>query len=94
MYQCDKIIMISGEGVLPLIFYIKMIKCYFFGLQSLPPHGGNDPGKIGVDDSLEKDLNLIIAKKVQKLLEQQDVKVVMTRETDAGLYEEPLYADK
>lgn len=88
MYQCDKIIMISGEGVLPLIFYIKMIKCYFFGLQSFPPHGGNDPGKIGVDDSLEKDLNLIIAKKVQKLLEQQDVKVVMTRETDAGLYEE------
>ncbi len=51
-------------------------------------HGGNDPGKIGVDDSLEKDLNLIVAKKVQKLLEQQDVKVVMTRETDAGLYEE------
>lgn len=51
-------------------------------------HGGGDPGKIGVDDSLEKDLNLIIAKKVQKLLEQQDVEVVMTRETDAGLYKE------
>lgn len=51
-------------------------------------HGGNDPGKIGVDDSLEKELNLIIAKKVQKLLEQQDVEVVMTRESDAGLYEE------
>lgn len=51
-------------------------------------HGGNDPGKIGVDDSQEKDLNLIIAKKVQKLLEQQDVKVIMTRESDAGLYEE------
>ncbi len=51
-------------------------------------HGGNDPGKIGVDDSLEKDLNLIIAKKVQKLLEQQDVEVVMTRESDKGLYEE------
>lgn len=41
-----------------------------------------------MDDSLEKDLNLIIAKKVQKLLEQQDVEVVMTREGDAGLYEE------
>ncbi len=51
-------------------------------------HGGNDPGKIGVDDSLEKDLNLIIAKKVQKILEQQGITVVMTRETDAGLYEE------
>ena len=51
-------------------------------------HGGNDPGKIGIDDSLEKDLNLIIARKVQKILEQQDVEVVMTRESDKGLYEE------
>lgn len=51
-------------------------------------HGGNDPGKIGVDDSLEKDLNLIIAGKVRTILEQQDVTVVMTRETDKGLYEE------
>lgn len=51
-------------------------------------HGGNDPGKIGVDDSVEKDLNLIIARKIQKLLEQQEVEVVMTRESDAGLYEE------
>lgn len=51
-------------------------------------HGGNDPGKIGVDDSLEKDINLIIAKKVQTILRQQDVEVVMTRESDQGLYEE------
>lgn len=51
-------------------------------------HGGNDPGKIGVDDSLEKDLNLILAKKVQAILEQQDMEVIMTRETDRGLYEE------
>lgn len=51
-------------------------------------HGGNDPGKIGVDDSLEKDLNLIIAKKVQAILEQQDMEVIMTRDTDKGLYEE------
>ncbi|MBS6397955.1 MAG: N-acetylmuramoyl-L-alanine amidase [Clostridiales bacterium] len=53
-----------------------------------PPHGGNDPGKVGVDDSLEKDLNLVIAKKVQSILRQQDVEVLMTRETDKGLYEE------
>lgn len=25
-------------------------------------HGGNDPGKVGVDGSLEKDINLEIAK--------------------------------
>lgn len=54
----------------------------------LPPHGGNDPGKIGVDDSLEKDINLVIAGKVRTILEQQDVEVIMTREEDRGLYEE------
>lgn len=41
-----------------------------------------------MDDSLEKDLNLTIAKKVQTVLRQQDVEVVMTRESDKGLYEE------
>ena len=50
-------------------------------------HGGNDPGKIGVDDSREKDLNLVIADKVKRILEQQDIDVIMTRETDTGLYE-------
>lgn len=51
-------------------------------------HGGNDPGKIGVDGSLEKDINLQIARKLQTYLEASDVKVIMTREDDRGLYEE------
>lgn len=51
-------------------------------------HGGNDPGKIGVDESLEKDINLSIAKKLKGYLESSDVKVVMTREEDKGLYRE------
>ncbi len=51
-------------------------------------HGGNDPGKIGVDGSQEKDLNLIIAGKLKDLLEQQDLYVLMTREEDEGLYDE------
>ena len=51
-------------------------------------HGGNDPGKIGVDDSLEKEINLIIAKKVKTILSSEDVEVIMTREADKGLYEE------
>ena len=51
-------------------------------------HGGNDPGKIGVDDSKEKEINLQIAKKLKVLLEQQDLEVRMTREEDQGLYEE------
>ena len=51
-------------------------------------HGGIDPGKIGVDDSLEKEINLEIAEKLKTILEQQDIQVVMTREDDTGLYEE------
>lgn len=51
-------------------------------------HGGFDPGKIGINGSLEKDINLEIARKLKKFLEAQDIRVVMTRETDAGLYDE------
>lgn len=50
-------------------------------------HGGDDPGKIGVDGSLEKDINLQIARRLKEYLEASDVKVVMTREDDRGLYE-------
>ena len=51
-------------------------------------HGGNDPGKIGVDGSLEKEINLQIARRLKTYLEASDVTVVMTREDDRGLYEE------
>ena len=51
-------------------------------------HGGTDPGKIGVDGSLEKDINLQIAEKVKGFLEASDVTVIMTREDDCGLYQE------
>lgn len=50
-------------------------------------HGGKDPGKIGINGSEEKDINLQIAEKVKKYLEANDVKVVMTREDDEGLYD-------
>lgn len=51
-------------------------------------HGGNDPGKVGVDGVLEKDLNLKLAKKLKVLLEQQDMEVMLVREEDRGLYDE------
>ena len=50
-------------------------------------HGGNDPGKIGINSALEKDINLQIAQKVQNLLEEQGIKVVMTREDESSLRE-------
>lgn len=51
-------------------------------------HGGEDPGKVGIDGVLEKNLNLQIAQKVKEKLEAVGYRVVMTRETDVGLYEE------
>ncbi len=51
-------------------------------------HGGADPGKVGVDGSLEKDINLQIALKLQKFLQMQDIDVILTRDSDAGLYDE------
>lgn len=51
-------------------------------------HGGTDPGKIAADGTLEKDINLAISLKLQTYLEAADVKVIMTRTTDVGLYDQ------
>ena len=51
-------------------------------------HGGDDPGKIGINGALEKEVNMQIAEKLKMFLEASDVKVVMTRESDGGLYDE------
>lgn len=45
-------------------------------------HGGSDPGKVGIGDILEKEINLQIAKKVEKLLKKKKITVVMTRTQD------------
>lgn len=47
-----------------------------------PGHGGTDPGSIGADGTLEKDLNLSIAKKLKKSYTQSGYTVIMTREDD------------
>ena len=50
-------------------------------------HGGDDPGKVGINGALEKEINLKIAMRLKSLLESQDIEVVMTRETEEGLYD-------
>ena len=50
-------------------------------------HGGVDPGKVGVDGTLEKEINLHIALQLKEYLEAADVTVLLTRETDEGLYQ-------
>lgn len=47
-------------------------------------HGGDDPGKIGVNQAKEKDVNLEIARKIKKTGEK-GWEVVMTREKDEML---------
>ncbi len=51
-------------------------------------HGGVDPGKVGSAGSLEKEINLAVALELKSLLEADGIRVVMTRETDTGLYSE------
>ena len=48
-------------------------------------HGGSDPGKVGDPDILEKDINLSLALKLQKVLEKNNFKVYMTRNGDYNL---------
>ena len=50
-------------------------------------HGGTDPGKVGVNNIEEKEINLQIAKKLRTSLEKQGFQVVMTRTGDADLSE-------
>lgn len=75
---------------------IKVMKRIFFTQEKNPDnqivividpgHGGRDPGKVGLNNILEKDINLSISLKLKKLLEQNDIKVYMTRVDDVGLY--------
>lgn len=51
-------------------------------------HGGIDAGKVGVNNALEKEVNLAIAVKLFDMLEKEGITAVMTREGDAGLYDE------
>ena len=53
-----------------------------------PGHGDSDPGKIGINQALEKDINVSIAKKVQSRLKKEGVQVLMTRENDEMLAKE------
>ena len=50
-------------------------------------HGGGDPGAIGLTGTLEKDINLNIALKLQQFIEQSGGLVLMTRAEDEMLAE-------
>ena len=51
-----------------------------------PGHGGVDPGMLGVNNTVEKELNLAVSYMLEDELENQGMTVVLTRTTDDGLY--------
>lgn len=51
-------------------------------------HGGTDPGKIGINNALEKDINLSLALKLRDMLEKKDIEVILTRDSDTALHSE------
>ena len=51
-----------------------------------PGHGGIDGGAESADGECEKNINLNICFKVRDILDQNGIRVVMTRESDCGLY--------
>ncbi len=63
-----------------------------------PGHGGKDPGSISLSKLQEKNINLAISLKLKSLIEKEfdNVKVIMTRETDEFIdkYERGSFANK
>lgn len=53
-----------------------------------PGHGWGDPGKIGVNQCKEKDINLQIALKVREKLKAENVEVILTREEEQEISSE------
>lgn len=99
-FQHKLLSMIMGVLLVISMFLVARETAYYVNGQSVEAvqkkpcvvidagHGGIDPGKVGINGALEKDVNLEIALMVKQFLEANDVCVVMTRETDEGLYEE------
>ena len=50
-------------------------------------HGGIDPGKVGIN-ALEKDINLALALKLRDKFSQDSIRIILTRDSDTGLYSE------
>ncbi len=50
-----------------------------------PGHGGSDSGAVGIDNLLEKDVNLSVAKKLYNLLKKQNIEAKLSREEDKTL---------
>lgn len=51
-----------------------------------PGHGGLDGGAVGINGTLEKDINLKIAYKLKNIAENNGTEVILTRDQDVSLH--------
>ncbi|MCC8160306.1 MAG: N-acetylmuramoyl-L-alanine amidase, partial [Oscillospiraceae bacterium] len=51
-------------------------------------HGEPDGGAVGVNGTIEKDINFAIVQKLQEVLEARGAEVILTRSGDYGLQDE------
>lgn len=85
-YRCERNTILCGaKNHVSDSWKRRIITTLFFGLSPLPGHGGFDPGKVGVNKSLEKDINLAISKKLSDILASSGYTVYMTRTEDVAL---------
>ena len=54
-----------------------------------PGHGGSQPGAVGPNGTLEKDITLAVSLKLRDLLKAQGFEIIMTRETDKDVRTRP-----
>lgn len=96
-FQCKVISVVMAVLLMTAMFFVgREAAAYVAGISVMrgeqcvvldAGHGGDDPGKVGINGAKEKDVNLEITLLVKEYLEAADVKVVLTREDDGGLYD-------
>lgn len=95
-------ITITKKTIITILILVILLVSVLFALPSISTstpnnvitividagHGGIDGGKVGsITGITEKELNLIYAKKLEKLCKQANMRVVMTRTGLNGLYD-------
>lgn len=88
-----KILILSGITIISIALLLGSYKSSISVFSTNTPywvvldagHGEPDGGAVGVNGTLEKDLNLAITLKVQEILESNGIKVIMTRTDDNSI---------
>ena len=83
-----------GKGIVLKIMHVDKKAAYFNAITSAKKplrifidcgHGGSDPGARGVTGIYEKEITLIMGKKIAKVLEGQGYKVMLSRDSDTSV---------